>query len=125
MQKTWKRILALLLALMLCLSALPFSGFAVEDPPDDTAFTEAMPSEAPAESSAGPEDNAGTSTEPSPAPSTEPTSEPTTDSIPKPTTGPADSGLTPGAELDMNRVWPAIRCAQARTAGTFRSDGTR
>ena len=73
MQKTWKRILALLLALMFCLSALPFSGFAVEGPPDDTVITEARPSEAPAESSQ-PDPSAGP--DPAPQPSPEATSSP-------------------------------------------------
>lgn len=135
MQTIMKRSLALLLAVVLCFSAMPFSAFAVEMTSDETLSSEAPPNEAPTESSqpepsaapessAGPEENAGTSTKPSPVPSTEPTAEPTATPTPEPATGPDSSGLTPGTELDMDRVWPAIRRAQARAAGKFGTDGT-
>lgn len=139
MQKTMKRTLALILAVVLCFSAMPFSAFAVEMTPDETLSSHAPSSEAPAESSqpepsaapetgpessAAPEESAVTSTGSSPAPSTEPTAEPAADPTPEPATGSDDSGLTPGTELDMNRVWPALRRAQARAAGKFGTDGT-
>ncbi len=135
MQKTMKLTLALILAVVLCFSAMPFSAFAVEMTPDETLSSHAPSSEAPAESSqpessaapetspensAAPEESAVTSTGSSPAPSTEPTAEPTAE----PTTGPDDSSLTPGTQLDVNKVWPAVRRAQARAAGQFGTDGT-
>ena len=137
MQKTMKRTLALILAVVLCFSAMPFSAFAVEMTPDETLSSHAPSSEAPAESSqpepsaapetgpessAAPEENAGPTTEPaeSPESSSEPTAEPTAE----PTTGPDDSSLIPGTQLDVNKVWPAVRRAQARAAGKFGTDGT-
>ena len=137
MQKIMKKSLALLLAVVLCFSAMPFSAFAVEMTPDETLSSEAQPSEAPAESSqpepstapetgtessAAPDESAEPTTEPagSPEPSAEPTVEPTAE----PTTGPDDSSLTPGTQLDVNKVWPAVRRAQARAAGKFGTDGT-
>lgn len=51
MQKTMKRTLALILAVVLCFSAMPFSAFAVEMTPYEPLSSQAPSSEAPAESS--------------------------------------------------------------------------
>lgn len=135
MQKTWKRILALLLALMLCLSALPFSGFAVEGPPDDTVITEAMPSEAPAESSQ-PDPSAGP--DPAPQPSPEATSSPEDAPEPEGTEPPMPEDIPPSpaeplaspeppaqpdspyetelSQVEARQIWPALQRAQTRAA---------
>ncbi len=100
MQKTMKRTLALILAVMLCLSGLPYSAFATEAPPDEPLSSQAPPSEAPAESSQ-PEPSAGPDIAPQPdleaTPSPEESPEPSQDEEPSPTPE-ADSTPGPSAE---------------------------
>lgn len=129
MQKTLKRTLALILAVMLCLGAMPFSVFAAEMPAAEVS-SEAPSSEAPEGSSQPDESTDRTSEESQPDSSpdisdesSEPQEEDTADTA-EPITDPDGSGLAPGTELDMDRVWPALRRAQARAAGKFGTDGT-
>lgn len=132
MQKIIKRTLALLLAVMLCLGAMPFSAFASEMPSDDTVSSEAPSSEAPEESgqpdesidsSAAPEESQPVPDPDLPDEPAEAQEEDTADTA-EPTTGPDDLGLTPGTELDVNRVWPALRRAQVRAAASYGTSGT-
>ena len=155
MQKIMKRTLALLLAVVLCFGSVPLSAFATEIDPNETVSSEALPSEAPSEStpdpdttesssapdvspapspdgSPAPDESPESTTEPvespnpttEPAESPEPSPEPTAEPSAEPTTGPDGPGLTPGTELDVNRVWPAVRRAMARAAGKYGTDGT-
>ncbi len=144
MQKMMKRTLALLLAVVLCFGTVPISAFATEIDPNETVSSEAQPNEALAESTPEPTDAPAPDASPSPTgspapveseePGTEPTTEPsespspsaepTADPSSEPTTVPDDPGLTPGTELDVNRVWPAVRRAMARAAGQYGTNGT-
>ncbi|WP_322173858.1 MSCRAMM family protein [Acutalibacter caecimuris] len=136
-----KRSLALLLAVVLCFSAMPFSAFAAEMAPEDTSSSEAQPSEAPAESSqpgptAEPTGSPEAETSPSPAPENsaapdgdaKATAEPVASAAPsaepsKDPEDPDDPELTPGTELDVDRIWPVLQ-RKARSAAAFGTSGT-
>ena len=139
MQKTMKRTLALILAVMLCLSGLPYSAFATEAPPDEPLSSQAPPSEAPAESSQ-PEPSAGPDIAPQPdleaTPSPEESPEPSQDEEPSPTPeadstpGPsAESSASPEpaaqpdspyetelAQVDATQIWSSLQRARTRAA---------
>lgn len=132
MQKTLKRILALILAVMLCLGAMPFSAFAVDAQPDDAVSSEGPHSKAPAESSPAleepsPEPSAESAptpeNSPTPTVTSEPTKEPEISPSPseEPTTEP-DDGETSGTELPVTRIWPTSP-RKARSA-SFGTNGT-
>ncbi len=53
---------------------------------------------------------------PSPEVTPEPSAEPVPASAQEPSSEPDNPELTPGTELDIERIWPAIRRAQARAA---------
>ena len=127
MQKFMKRTLALVLAVMLCLGAMPFSAFAMDTQPDNTVTSDSQPSEVPAESTQ-PDETAepDSSTvpeepisDPSPDVSEEPTEQPEITPTPEPEAKPDDSDLIPGTELPITRIWPtAPRKARAASFGT-------
>ncbi len=143
MQKTMKRTLALILALVLCMSGLPFSAFAAEALPDENLSSQALPSEAPAESSqpdpsgeptvslapdASSEPEVSTapapdrSPEPSEGPSPKPAVDPSPassvepDATPKPSAEPENPFETELAQVDAQQVWSALRRTKARAA---------
>ena len=115
MQKTLKRTLALILAVMLCLGAMPFSAFAAEMPTAEEISSEAPSSEIPEGSSQLDESTDRTSEESQPDSSpdisdesSEPQEEDTGDTA-KPITEPDDSELTPGSSLPSGASKPVQR----------------
>lgn len=140
MQKIMKRSLALLLAVVLCFSAMPFSAFATEVPPDDTLFTEAPPSNEPPVESSQPEpvhepDTSSAPEEPSPGPSPEPSQKPEPSpapveqpvETPEPSAEPADEPEsiydTELGSIDAQQVWPALQRARVRAAAGVGTGG--
>lgn len=127
MTKTFKRFLALLMTVMLIFSVVPTTVFAAEVPsePESTVSSEA-PQEP--EPSPLPEITPEPSQEPfqGPAPASAPEAAETVEPspIPEPSAEPEDTELTPGTELNMDRIWPAIRRAQARAAANIGTSGT-
>ncbi len=131
MQKIMKRSIALLLAIMLCFSGLPFSAFASELQPDEPVASEAPPSDEPTESgepdelpAPEPTEAPGPADPTEPTPSPEPTAEPTEqpESIPTPPSEPSggdDPYETEGASIDVTKVWPTgpRRAAIAASVG--------
>ena len=106
MQKTMKRTLALILAVMLCLSGLPYAAFATEALPDEPLSSQAPPSEAPAESSQ-PEPSAGPDVAPQPDLEATPGPEnsPESDAAAEPSLVPpaeASPSPSPSAQPDVN-----------------------
>lgn len=125
MHKIMKRSLALLLAVVLCFSAMPLSAFATEIVPDEALTSEVPPSEAPAESEQP-------DVTPVPEPTATPASSPDTaegqdeqngNPAAEPDTGSDDPELTPGTELDVDRIWPVIQ-RKARSAAAYGTSGT-
>ena len=131
MQKTMKRTLALILAVMLCLSGLPYSAFATEAPPDEPLSSQAPPSEAPAESSE-PEPSAGPDVAPQPdleaTPGPENSPEPDAAAEPSPVP-PAEASPSPApsaqpdshyetelAQVDATQIWSSLQRARTRAA---------
>ncbi len=131
MQKTMKRTLALILAVMLCLSGLPYSAFAAEAPPDEPLSSQAPPSEAPAESSE-PEPSAGPDVAPQPdleaTPGPENSPEPDAAAEPSPVP-PAEASPSPApsaqpdspyetelAQVDATQIWSSLQRARTRAA---------
>ena len=127
MTKTFKRFLALLMTVMLIFSVVPTTVFAAEVPsePESTVSSEA-PQEP--EPTPLPEITPEPSQEPfqGPAPASAPEAAETVEPspIPEPSAEPEDTELTPGTELNMDRIWPAIRRAQARAAANIGTSGT-
>lgn len=131
MLKTMKRTLALILAVMLCLSGLPYSAFAAEAPPDEPLSSQAPPSEAPAESSQ-PEPSAGPDVAPqpdleaTPGPENSPESDaaaepspvhPAEDSpSPSPSAQPDSPYETELAQVDATQIWSSLQRARTRAA---------
>ena len=139
MQKTMKRTLALILAVMLCLSGLPYSAFATEAPPDEPLSSQAPPSEAPAESSQ-PEPSAGPDIAPQPdleaTPSPEESPEPSqgeelsptpeagsapgpsaeSSASPEPAAQPDSPYETELAQVDATQIWSSLQRARTRAA---------
>lgn len=139
MQKTMKRTLALILALVLSMSGLPFSAFATEALPDEPLSSQAPPSEAPVESSQSkpsgeptaspapdvtaspsPEESPepGQSEEPSPTPETGPApgaiAEPS--ASPEPAAQPDSPYETELAQVDATQIWSSLQRARTRAA---------
>jgi hypothetical protein len=135
MQKTMKRTLALILALVLSMSGLPFSAFATEALPDEPLSSQAPPSEAPVESSQSKpsgEPTASPAPDVTASPSPEESPEPGQSEEPSPTpeTGPAPGAIAePSASpepaatsvfetelstVEARQVWPALQRAKAR-----------
>ncbi len=114
MQKIVKRSLALILAVMLRISGLPFSAFAVESASDETVTSEIPPSEETEESSQPepslfPEPSGSPDHTSSPEPSAEPSEQPESTSSPTPPSEPSggdDPYETEGASIDVTKVWP-------------------
>ncbi|WP_217957945.1 VaFE repeat-containing surface-anchored protein [Acutalibacter muris] len=135
MQKTMKRTLALILAVVLCFSAMPFSAFAVEMTPDETLSSETLPSEAPTESSqpepsmapeVSPQPGADATPGPdeSPKPTATPEAFPSPSAEPSPTPAePADPYETELTQVDAQQIWPALQRARARAAAGIGTGG--
>jgi len=135
MQKIMKRTLALILAVVLCFSAMPFSAFAVEMTPDETQSSQAQPSEAPAESSqpepstapeVSPQPGADATPGPdeSPKPTATPEAFPSPSAEPSPTPAePADPYETELTQVDAQQIWPALQRARARAAAGIGTGG--
>lgn len=126
MQKALKRTISLILVLVFCLSAMPFSAFAAESAPGEPASTNEPPSKAPVESSqpdpsgeptisptpditvsSGQEESEAT---PSPAPSADP------DVTSEPSSEPDSPYETELSQMEATQIWPALRKARARAA---------
>ena len=131
MQKTMKRTLALILAVMLCLSGLPYFAFATEAPPDEPLSSQVPPSEAPAESSE-PEPSAGPDVAPQPdleaTPGPENSPEPDAAAEPSPVP-PAEASPSPApsaqpdspyetelSQVDATQIWSSLQRARTRAA---------
>ena len=131
MQKTMKRTLVLILAVMLCLSGLPYSAFATEAPPDEPISSQAPPSEAPAESSQ-PEPSAGPDVVPQPdleatpgpenSPESDAAAEPSpvhpaeASPSPSPSAQPDSPYETELAQVDATQIWSSLQRARTRAA---------
>lgn len=124
MHKTLKRTVALLLALMLCLSAMPFSAFAADTPPEVSTPSEVdtvVESEEP-DLTVSPEPDESSSPRGSPEEQEETPSIPDTE-VPKETDTEQEIEHTSGTELPVTRVWPTsqrkVRAASIGTNGTL------
>ena len=118
MQKTLKRIVAFVMAVAICISAMPFSAFAAEIPAD-VSSAEAVtiePDEPELTATTEPDDNS------SPRGSPDDAGAVVVDGSGLDVTEPAEGELAPGTELDVYQVWPAP--AQYDTERVSASVGT-
>ena len=126
MTKHLKKVLALLLAIVLCLGTVPFPAFAVGVLPDDDFSSEVTiePEEPDIFSSPAPESSS--SPRGSPAPTESSAAPENVSSSAEPANKPDEETdeLSPGSELDIYQVWPAMRKAQARAAAGVGTSGT-
>lgn len=121
MTKHLKKVLALLLAIVLCLGTIPFPAFAVGVTPDMDISSEVTLTAEEPDITPSPEPESSSSPRGSPA-SAEPA--PYNDPSPSAESDDDSEELSPGTELDIYQVWPAARRAQARAAAGVGTSGT-
>ena len=125
MQKVLKRTFALILALMLCLSAMPFSAFAADVQPDAYVPSEVEAVVEPDEPdlTASPDPDGNSSPRGSPEEQEESPADPDTKNLDETSSDPVENELVPGTEFGVDQVWPAVRRMQARSAA-YGTSGT-